>query len=118
MKKLDVRKIIEGMRDTVKSHELASPGEYCRYLWQDEEGTRKMGINEYGCADALNILYIIQFHQNITYESLILFCCRVHQLLTSKLNDSIYFIIKLKILISASKSISLSIRNFPNEIIF
>jgi len=59
MKKLDVRKIIEGMRETVKSHELSAPGEYCRYLWQDKEGTRKMGINEYGCADALNILYTI-----------------------------------------------------------
>ena len=50
--------IIEKINRTVKAHEL-SPGAYARYLWQDEDTSRKMGVNEYGCADAANILYII-----------------------------------------------------------
>ena len=50
--------LLDKIRATVKSHEL-SPGVYARYLWQDPEGTRKMGANEYGCADAANILYIL-----------------------------------------------------------
>ncbi len=42
----------------VERHRLKA-GEYCRYLWQDEQQSRKMGVNEYGCADAANILYSI-----------------------------------------------------------
>ena len=59
MKKLDIRHIIDAMRDTVESHELEQKGAYCRWLWQDAKGTRELGINEYGCADAMNILYTI-----------------------------------------------------------
>lgn len=44
--------------DTVKSHKL-DEGKYCRWLWQNEKQTRELGINEYGCADAANILYTI-----------------------------------------------------------
>ncbi len=43
---------------TVKNHYLGD-GAYARYGWQDKNGTRKMGINEYGCADAMNILYTL-----------------------------------------------------------
>lgn len=51
--------IIDKIRYVVDTHRLENEGEYARFLWQNEEGNRKMGINEYGCADAANILYTI-----------------------------------------------------------
>ena len=59
MQALDIRDIVEKAKATVASHALPSPGEYTRYLWQDEKGSRKMGNNEYGCANAYNILYTL-----------------------------------------------------------
>lgn len=56
MRNLDA--FLEKVYKTVESHYLGD-GAYARYLWQDAKGTRKMGINEYGCADAMNILYTI-----------------------------------------------------------
>ena len=50
--------LIGKIKKTVDSHYLGN-GAYARYLWQNAKGTRKMGINEYGCADAMNILYSI-----------------------------------------------------------
>ena len=50
--------IIEKIAATVENHYLGN-GAYARFLWQDENDTRKMGVNEYGCADAANILYSI-----------------------------------------------------------
>jgi len=55
---LQLEKLLKHVRDTVKTHELA-PGTYARFLVQNPEGTRKMGANEYGCADAANILYML-----------------------------------------------------------
>lgn len=55
----NIDNIIEKIKRTVDSHKLENDGEYCRYIWQDENNTRKMGLNEYGCADAANILYTI-----------------------------------------------------------
>ena len=55
---MNIDYIISKVKDTVMTHRLAE-SEYCRYLWQDENSTRKMGLNEYGCADAANILYTI-----------------------------------------------------------
>lgn len=60
MKTLNIQPIIEGIRQTVKSHEIEGrPGEYRRWIWQNEKGTRNLGKNEYGCADAMNLLYTI-----------------------------------------------------------
>ena len=59
MEQIDIRKIIDAIHETVKRHELSQKGAYCRWLWQNEKGTRALGINEYGCADAMNILYTI-----------------------------------------------------------
>ena len=56
MKNLD--KLIKKTEETVKKHYLGG-GAYARYLWQSKDNSRKMGINEYGCADAVNILYSI-----------------------------------------------------------
>lgn len=50
--------IIEKIHSVVKSHYIGN-GAYTRWLWQDAAGSRKLGINEYGCADAANILYSI-----------------------------------------------------------
>ena len=54
-----IYELIDVIKETVESHKLENEGEYARYLWQNPEQTRKMGINEYGCADAVNILYTI-----------------------------------------------------------
>lgn len=55
---MNIDRLIGKIYDTVESHRLGE-GEYCRWLWQDEKGSRELGINEYGCADAANILYTI-----------------------------------------------------------
>ena len=59
MEKLDIRPIIDAILENVKKHELEQKGAYRRWLWQDAKGRRNLGINEYGCADAMNILYTI-----------------------------------------------------------
>ena len=55
---INLDSLIEKIHGVVKSHYLGD-GAYCRYLWQNKNNSRKMGINEYGCADAMNILYTI-----------------------------------------------------------
>jgi arabinogalactan oligomer/maltooligosaccharide transport system permease protein len=55
---LNLDKLIGRVRATVENHKLEE-GVYARWLWQNEKGTRKMGANEYGCADAANIRYMI-----------------------------------------------------------
>lgn len=55
----DISLIIDKIRKTVESHKLDGEGKYARWLWQDERNSRKLGLNEYGCADAANILYTI-----------------------------------------------------------
>lgn len=50
--------LIEKIYSAVKSHKLA-PGQYARWLWNNEKGNRNLGSSEYGCADAANILYTI-----------------------------------------------------------
>lgn len=55
---MNIDGLVEKIQTVVDKHALAE-GAYSRYLWQDEKGSRKMGVNEYGCADAANILYTI-----------------------------------------------------------
>ena len=55
---INLDSLIEKIAGVVESHYLGN-GAYARYLWQDSKNSRKMGINEYGCADAMNILYTI-----------------------------------------------------------
>lgn len=60
MRELNIQPIIEGIKAAVKAHEIEGrPGEYRRWLWNTESGARDMGKNEYGCADAMNLLYTI-----------------------------------------------------------
>ena len=55
----NIDNIIDKIYGVVKSHKLEKDGEYARWLWQNNEGTRDLGVNAYGCADAANILYTI-----------------------------------------------------------
>lgn len=55
---MNIDNLIKQSLEVVQAHKL-EPGVYCRWLWQDEKGSRRLGINEYGCADAANILYTI-----------------------------------------------------------
>ena len=53
---MNIDPIVVKVLETVKSHEL-STGAYAR--WTIPEPGRNMGVNEYGCADAANLLYTV-----------------------------------------------------------
>ena len=53
----DLQPIIEKAKEVIASHKLET-GAYARWIWPDNTG-RRLGINEYGCADAANNLYMI-----------------------------------------------------------
>ncbi|MGI6315346.1 MAG: hypothetical protein ACOX17_01550 [Christensenellales bacterium] len=56
--KRNIDELIAAVFSAVESHRIAD-GEYARWLWQDETGSRNLAPSEYGCADAANILYTI-----------------------------------------------------------
>ena len=43
----------------LERHKLGKTGAYRRWIKQNADGSRALDINEYGCADAANILYMI-----------------------------------------------------------
>ena len=49
--------VVEKIVRVLQAHKLVRPGEYCRFLWDSPGKNRKLGNNEYGCADAVNIRY-------------------------------------------------------------
>jgi hypothetical protein len=55
----DLAPLIDNIESIVASHTHGEPGKYRRWLWQDKDGARELGVNPYGCADAANILYTI-----------------------------------------------------------
>lgn len=55
----DLRSFIQSVEQIVARHRLENPGEYTRWLSQNEQGTRNLGSTPYGCANAVNILYTI-----------------------------------------------------------
>ncbi len=55
MNRIVIDDLIYEIKACVESHKL-STGKYARWLWGND---RDLGINEYGCADAANILYSI-----------------------------------------------------------
>jgi len=60
--KYDITPYIENTKKIIERHNLGESGAYSRWIWQPEDETkarRKLGLNEYGCADAANILYMI-----------------------------------------------------------
>jgi len=56
---IDLQPLVTEIVRTVARHNLGEPGRYCRWLWQDKKGKRWVGLDPYGCADALNLLYTI-----------------------------------------------------------
>jgi len=64
MNTIDLRPLIREIQNCVARHELDTKGAYCRWLWEgpvwgDGSPARELGKNEYGCADAANILYTV-----------------------------------------------------------
>lgn len=55
---MNVDFLVTRIEDTVRRHRLEE-GVYARWLWQDGANSRRLGRNEYGCADAANLLYTI-----------------------------------------------------------
>lgn len=55
---IDLRRYIRESEAIVASHTIET-GSFRRWNWQNADGTRDLGINPYGCADAANILYTI-----------------------------------------------------------
>lgn len=51
--------LIVEIKNTVETHSLGRTGEYARWCIPIEGKKRNMGLNEYGCADAANILYTL-----------------------------------------------------------
>ena len=56
MKPQNIENLIDEIRACVQRHSLGKPGEYARWLWGEN---KNLGLNEYGVADAANILYSI-----------------------------------------------------------
>lgn len=56
MNRINLDSFIAQTLQCVQKHNLGKPGEYARWLWGEN---RNLGLNEYGCADAANILYSI-----------------------------------------------------------
>ncbi|MDF2924142.1 MAG: hypothetical protein K0R57_3056 [Paenibacillaceae bacterium] len=54
-----IDELIGRILHSVEEHSLGETGKYSRWLWQNHDGSRKLGLNEYGCADAANILYTL-----------------------------------------------------------
>lgn len=55
----DLRGFIKEVEKIVERHNLGKPGEYARWITQDEKGSRNLGLIPYGTANAVNILYTI-----------------------------------------------------------
>jgi hypothetical protein len=55
----DIAGLIDAIERIVASHALNRHGAYRRWNTQNASEDRDLGINEYGCADACNILYAI-----------------------------------------------------------
>ena len=57
----NIDELVHRIKETVDNHNLGQTGRYRRWNEQDECGSRDLGLNEYGCADAANILYQIGY---------------------------------------------------------
>lgn len=55
---IDIDNFVQAAYEITASHALPDGG-YARWIWQNKDNTRDLGINPYGCADAANILYTI-----------------------------------------------------------
>lgn len=64
----DLRPFIRSVETIVQRHALENPGEYTRWLTQNESGNRDLGSTPYGCANAANILYTIDALPDAPHE--------------------------------------------------
>lgn len=64
----DLDQLLSNILQTVERHSLGKTGQFCRWLWQNDGQDRKLGLNEYGCADAANILYTLGLFPEETEE--------------------------------------------------
>lgn len=55
----DLTEFVGHVERIVARHAVGSGGAHARWTWQDPFGGRALGINEHGCADAINLLYTI-----------------------------------------------------------
>ena len=53
-------KIVKYVLKSIDEHKV-SPGAYARWRIQNTTGTRDLGVTEYGCADAANMLYTLGY---------------------------------------------------------
>ncbi len=56
---IELDEFLASVRRIIGRHELDRPGRYRRWNHQDDSGSRDLGINPYGCADAANLLYTL-----------------------------------------------------------
>lgn len=54
----NIQPIVDKILERIEAHKIED-GKYARWLWQDEKGSRELGVNPYGCADAANLLYML-----------------------------------------------------------
>lgn len=57
----NIDELVLRIKETVDNHNLGEVGKYRRWNWDIGEEKRELGLNEYGCADAANILYQIGY---------------------------------------------------------
>lgn len=55
---IDFREFMKSAEETVANHYLGN-GAFSRWTSQNKQNTRSLGVNEYSCADAVNILYTL-----------------------------------------------------------
>ena len=55
----DLQPFLETVDAAVAKHGLGPPGAYARWTRPNASGPRELGLNPYGCADAVNLLYTL-----------------------------------------------------------
>jgi len=55
----DLQPLLDTVESLVARHALGPPGAYSRWTLPNESGQSDLGINPYGCADAVNLLYTL-----------------------------------------------------------
>ena len=63
----DIQPIINKILDRIEAHKIDT-GKYARWIWQDANNSRELGVNPYGCADAANLLYMLGHFPRVPNE--------------------------------------------------
>ena len=54
----NIQPVLDKIYERIEAHKIDT-GRYARWLWQDANNSRELGVNPYGCADAANLLYML-----------------------------------------------------------